>query len=450
MSTRTRKKRNKTYRPRRLPFQQLLVQAVAHHRKGRVEQAEALYRQILRDNPDQPDALQFCGVIAFHRGEHARAQELIQRAITLSPAYAGAHTNLGNIYLETGAYQAAADAYARAAELAPQDPDPPANLAVALRALERPDEAIESFQHALRIDPHHEKALYNLGCTLLSRAGFEEAIAVFRTLVARHPEFSPGYRQLGRCLTAFGRQDEAAELFRSWLAIDPDNPVAQHHYAATAGNAIPDRAADGYVAEIFDRFASSFDAVLARLDYRAPQLMAEAVQALLPAPTGQLAVLDAGCGTGLCGPLLRPYAARLIGVDLSAGMLVKAEQRGGYDKLVKAELSIFLQDHPPAYDLAICADTLCYFGVLDKVLPHLAQSLRPGGLLVFTVEKLEPGQAQDFRLNAHGRYAHQARYVEELLVTAGLTEVRLSEQILRNEAGAPVQGLLVSAWQAGA
>ena len=52
-------------------------------------------------------------------------------------------------------------------------------------------------------------------------------------------------------------------------------------------------------------------------------------------PSKQLDVLDAGCGTGLCGPLLAPYARRLIGVDLSEGMLALAKEKHVYDALIK-------------------------------------------------------------------------------------------------------------------
>jgi predicted TPR repeat methyltransferase len=59
----------------------------------------------------------------------------------------------------------------------------------------------------------------------------------------------------------------------------------------------------------------------------------------LAAPDGRCVALDAGCGTGLCGPLLRPYASELTGVDLSAGMLDRARPRQVYDHLEKGELS---------------------------------------------------------------------------------------------------------------
>ena len=60
-------------------------------------------------------------------------------------------------------------------------------------------------------------------------------------------------------------------------------------------------------------------------------------------PSKSLDVLDAGCGTGLCGPLVAPYARRLSGVDLSAGMLARAKEKNVYDALVQGELTEYLR-----------------------------------------------------------------------------------------------------------
>ena len=117
-------------------------------------------------------------------------------------------------------------------------------------------------------------------------------------------------------------------FYRDWLAREPGNPYAQHHLAASLGEP-PERASDAYVEQVFDKFAANFDSHLATLQYRAPELVAEALRASLPAPAAQYDIADLGCGTGLCGPLLRPWARSLVGCDLSAAMLERAAPRAG-------------------------------------------------------------------------------------------------------------------------
>ena len=110
---------------------------------------------------------------------------------------------------------------------------------------------------------------------------------------------------------------------------------------------MPARASDAYIEKTFDSFAASFDAKLAKLlDYRAPALVAEMLAHAGVDAARSLDVLDAGCGTGLCGPLVAPYARRLVGVDLSEAMLDRARARNVYDELVTGELTAYLRDSP--------------------------------------------------------------------------------------------------------
>ena len=132
--------------------------------------------------------------------------------------------------------------------------------------------------------------------------------------------------------------------------------------AACTGRDVPPRASQGFVVGIFDVFAASFESKLASLSYRAPALVAAMLEDSGLQPSKSLDVLDAGCGTGLCGPLVAPYARRLTGVDLSAGMLARAKEKNVYDALVQGELTEYLRGSSDAFDLIVSADTLVYFG----------------------------------------------------------------------------------------
>jgi predicted TPR repeat methyltransferase len=161
--------------------------------------------------------------------------------------------------------------------------------------------------------------------------------------------------------------------------------------------------------------------------------------------TGELDVLDAGCGTGLCGPLFRPYARRLVGVDLSGQMLAKAEGRTCYDELTRAELTGYLVAHPGAFDVVVSADTLVYFGALEEVAKAAASALRPGGRLIFTVEAAEGECAPlGYLLHYRGRYLHARSYLEDVLRRAGFATA-IAQAELRMEGGLPVAGFVVRA-----
>jgi predicted TPR repeat methyltransferase len=215
--------------------------------------------------------------------------------------------------------------------------------------------------------------------------------------------------------------------------------------AACSGHDVPARASDAFVEKIFDGFAASFDSKLAKLSYRAPALVAGMLADSDVEASKSLDVLDAGCGTGLCGPLIAPYAHRLVGVDLSTRMLAQAKARNVYDDLFKVELTAYLRDCRGAFDVIVSADTLVYFGSLQEVVAASADALRPGGQLIFTVEEsIDAGPESGYSISPHGRYSHTRQYIERVLADANLASEIVAAE-LRLEAGAPVAGLVVRA-----
>ena len=215
--------------------------------------------------------------------------------------------------------------------------------------------------------------------------------------------------------------------------------------AACTGRDVPERASNGFVEATFDSFAASFEAKLAILSYRAPALVAAMLEDCGLQASHRLDVLDAGCGTGLCGALVAPFARRLVGVDISDGMLTHARDKNVYHALVKAELSEYLRDSREAFDLIVSADTLVYFGDLEGIIAAFAGALRPDGLFVFTLEHMVGDITDvDYRLELHGRYSHARAYVERLLTFSGL-QSKILQAVLRMEAGAPVPGLVIRA-----
>jgi predicted TPR repeat methyltransferase len=286
---------------------------------------------------------------------------------------------------------------------------------------------------------------------MVAMGRIEEGVACCCHAITVMPRNSTAKRLLGMAYYALRRIDEATAVYREWLEEEPGNAIAKHMLAACSGMEVPSRAADAFVEETFDKFADSFDAKLERLTYRAPQLVTEALLALAGPAKKDMTVLDAGCGTGLCGPLVAPYARRLDGVDLSGRMLAKAEQRRVYDELVKGELGAFLASRSDSYDLVLSADTLVYFGQLDDVLAAAHAALRPGGLLIFTVETLadDADEGSGYRINPHGRYSHSRNYLRRAVEAAGLQKVDVAAVIPRTEGGQPVHGYLVTGRKPG-
>jgi predicted TPR repeat methyltransferase len=272
------------------------------------------------------------------------------------------------------------------------------------------------------------------------------AEAAFREQLERSPDDEGTVRGLASLLDELGRSDEAREIRRRSHARRcralglPDEALEDaiaYLEAAETGAKPPERPPAAHVAALFDDYAPRYDEKLrSTLAYRGPELVLEAAREAL-GDRGDLDVLDLGCGTGLAGGLVRPLARRLVGVDLSAGMLERARSRGVYDQLQHAELTAALKAEHAHFDLIIAVDVFTYFGSLELPVALAAARLAPGGVLVFTVERAErPGH----HLQLSGRYTHHRDYLLTCAQAAGLRAVVAREAELRTEWDKPVIG----------
>jgi predicted TPR repeat methyltransferase len=402
--------------------------------------AAEIYESILAVAPDHAGALHFSGVLAHQQEQSDDAVELIARSLELEPDQPDWYSNYGIVLQDRLRLDEAIAAYEQAIALNPDHANAHNNLGVVLRAQGRVVEAEAAYRTAIGIDPLHTDAHNNLGVLLNGLGRQREAALCFSKLITLRPKHPEARRLLALAHYTLGEVDQAIEIFEEWLREEPDDPIARHMLAACSGRNVPVRASDAFVEKTFDSFAASFDSKLASLAYRAPALVAEMLAHSGVNASQNLDVLDAGCGTGLCGPFLAPYARRLVGVDLSEGMLAKAGARNVYDELTKSELTAYLHGASGSFDVVVSADTLVYFGPLDEVATAASEALRPGGIFVFTVEE---HAGDGFWLSPNGRYRHSPAYVARVLAAAGF-ESEIAPAELRLEAGEPVSGLAVS------
>jgi predicted TPR repeat methyltransferase len=153
------------------------------------------------------------------------------------------------------------------------------------------------------------------------------------------PEFVAAHHHLGNAYLRKGATQEAIACFREVVRLEPSSGVA-HLIEALSGTS-SDRAPDEYVEKLFDEYAERFDSHLVQaLKYSIPERLAELWKAHSSHDAEKWDVLDLGCGTGLAGLAIAPYARRLVGVDLSAKMLEKAAARGLYHRLERLDLVV--------------------------------------------------------------------------------------------------------------
>lgn len=337
--------------------------------------------------------------------------------------------------------------YRQALQLAPGRPSVLQNLALLLLAQGRDEAALPVLAEQLQAEPGHPAALQQRAGVLARLGRLPEALADAEAVLQRLPG-SPVLQALrGQLLKDLGRPAEAAAALQAALAAGDTDPLTRWQLAALQGTTraqgAPPLPPEGYVAALFDSYAGDFDEHLVdRLQYRAHTLLVDGLLALGAARLGH--ALDAGCGTGLVGPLLRPHVQHLSGVDLSARMLAQARRRGCYDALHQAELVQHLRTLPAGgCDAVLAADVLIYLGDVAPLLAAARHALAPGGWFAFTVETLaaEGTTSDDFALQPSSRYAHALPYLQRAAAAAGLAWQHHRAETLRLDQGRPVPGL---------
>lgn len=357
---------------------------------------------------EQAKAFFLQGLDHYQGGRFAQAERDFAASLALVPGRASTLTNLGAARLKLGKF---ADAVSLFDEALAQEPD--------------------------NVEAHGQRAaaLAELGQLQAALAGVERALAL-------DPARGAAWTLRGSLLRSLGRNADAIDAFEQALAHGADNELTRYYLASLTGRELPPASPRHYVQALFDGYAEGFDKHLVEvLKYQAPAVLVDGLRR-----TGRRfsAALDLGCGTGLCGPLLRGMADRLDGVDLSQKMVEQATASGAYDEVLQADLVRHLQETDRRYELAVAADVFIYVGALETVFEGVARVLRPGGLFCFSVEAAP--EDQDVVLQPSLRYAHSAGYIRKLAEPHGFDISATARHPIRDDQGTPIAGLF--AWLA--
>jgi predicted O-linked N-acetylglucosamine transferase (SPINDLY family) len=217
-------------------FRREMEAGVAYHTADQFDQAEAVYRQVLAQQPYHADALHLLGLIAHQRGDNVQAAQLVAQAIQCGPASADMHANLGLIYFAMNRFVEADAALAEAIWLNPQHADALNNMGSTLKALGRHGEAVAHYRRAVAARPDFRLAHLNLAETLWQMGQRDEAAAAYCSLVALAPEDAGAHFRLALLLHELSRLEEAIASYRRVIELAPNSFEAH----ANLGNVLRD------------------------------------------------------------------------------------------------------------------------------------------------------------------------------------------------------------------
>ncbi len=201
---------------------QTLQRADELFRQGDRAGAEALYRQVIAEAPEDINALHRAGVLAFQRGASDDALAFLSRAATLNPEEPVLWSDLGLVQAAAGRPEQAVASFDRALALRADVAETYCRRADALRLTGRTDEALAGYDAAIALDPTFAQAFNNRGLALMALGRREEALASYDAVLAFRPDYVLALCNRGRALQELGRRMEALESYDAALDLRPD------------------------------------------------------------------------------------------------------------------------------------------------------------------------------------------------------------------------------------
>ena len=205
-----------------------LRQAVALHRRGQLEQAQAKYEEVLAVQPAHFDALNLSGVIALQRGNSAAALELLGKAIEIDPNNATVHFNRGAVLQQLNRPEESLASYDQAIAVKPDYAEGFCNRGLVLAQLKRWAAALTSYDRAVAIKPDFAQAHFNRGIVLKELGRWDEALAAYERAILLEPRFAEGYCNRGLVFAQLDRWEAALASYNEAVAIKPQ--FAEAHF----------------------------------------------------------------------------------------------------------------------------------------------------------------------------------------------------------------------------
>ena len=212
-------------------IEQLVQQGNEAQAAGNFSEAEAIWRRVLQDNPNNADAYYNLGRALSNQGKLEEAIAAYRQALKIYPNYAPAYNNLGVALRDQGKLEEAIAAYRQALKIHPNNAIAYNNLGVALRDQGKLEEAIAAYRQALKIHPNDAIAYNNLGNALRNQGKLEEAIVAYRQVIKINPNYVSPYVDLGLALYDQGKLEEAIAAYHQALKMYPNYAPAYYNLA---------------------------------------------------------------------------------------------------------------------------------------------------------------------------------------------------------------------------
>ncbi len=197
--------------------------ALALHRQGQLAQAEIIYKEILKLEPQHFDTLQLLATIALQKHNYLAAVGLFDNALEFNSNHAETLYSKGNALFMLKRYEEALELYNQTLQIKPDYAEVLNNRGVILRNLKRFEEALESYDCAIKIKSDYADASNNRGNVLRDLKRNEEALDSYKRSLEIRPDFADAWNNLGNLFNDNSDDELALNAYQNAAKMDPKN-----------------------------------------------------------------------------------------------------------------------------------------------------------------------------------------------------------------------------------
>lgn len=320
--------------------------------------------------------------------------------------------------------------YLKALDLEPDNLDAHAHYAGLLHKQGRLVESLEEYRKAIIINPDLPELSNNLALILKDLEEYEQALDLLMNAFVKDKTQKDFWINISETLVLLYKKepDKALKIAQRWKETAPDNIFAQHILASFKGNS--ENTNQKYAKELFDTFASTYDATMQKIKYA----ILDKIEQIGISLKGN--ILDLGCGTGAVGLRFANNKTSFTGVDISQNMLNIAAQNNKYATLINADITTFAAQNKDVFDFIIATDVFEYVPDIENIIKHFDNTT-----FIFNIEKASP-DVKEYTLSYNGRHQHNPKYVKEILLKCGYKDISEYNLDIRQEDSFPVEGVL--------
>ena len=307
------------------------------------------------------NALFYKGLLSLQQDNIDQAEEEFQTLLTEHHEHVGALINLGVIALKRNEGQLAIDYFGKALSFDEKNEEARNNLAATFIHHDRFENALTHYTELLKQSPNDTEYNYNAGVAQMALGHLDKATEHFNTVLDHQPHHFAALTNLAAIKLRINQRDDAIKYLTKANQINPNDKSCTFLLNALTGNTNKQATCPEYAKNLFDRYALNYDQHMrGQLQYALPEHIAQLIHHLFAESLHLPQTLDLGCGTGLCGNVLREVSTHLTGVDISPKMLEQAHAKNLYDTLTEADLISYLENNTTEFELIVIADVLPY------------------------------------------------------------------------------------------